>query len=71
MNRKTLETAEVAALSAARLVGKYVPEGWGFTIVLASLEGEPFMTYSSNLEREGSIKMLRELADSIEGKKDI
>lgn len=70
-DREPLEAAEVSAQKIAKTIGGMLPKGWKFTLVLASVEGEGFMTYVSNLERSGSIAMLRELADSIDGGEEV
>lgn len=70
-NRVSLEEAEMACGRIAHSIAKQMPKGWHFTLVMASTEGEQYMTYASNLEREGSVNMLRELADSIQGRKEV
>ena len=71
--REPLETAEVSAQKIARTIDEMLGRGWKFTVVLASSHDGSggFMTYASNLERSGSVAMLRELADSIEERKEV
>lgn len=71
--RGMLESAEVAARRMAELVDAEMPDGWGFVLSLFSFnEAEDgYSTYISSLQREGAIKALRELADSIESRKEL
>ncbi len=64
--RSPLEAAEVKCREIALLLKDVMPPGWRFVLILAS-EGEGgFMTYMANAQREGAIKLLRELAEKIE-----
>lgn len=64
--REPLETAEIKAREVGRLIKSAMPEGWGFCLVLSSYGDGGFCTYVSSVEREGAVKMLRELLDKIE-----
>jgi hypothetical protein len=63
--RATLEEAEVYTRAFAEAMTQTLPDGWHFTLVLAT-PLDPMMTYVSNLERSGSVKMLRELTEKID-----
>jgi hypothetical protein len=66
MDRAPLEEAEVVARRVGRIIGSMMPKGWGFTLVIASHGADGFCTYVANLERDGAVKMLRELLVKIE-----
>jgi hypothetical protein len=68
MARATLEEAENRAREIGRLLGSVMPAGWGFALILNSLNdgANGLMTYLSNMRREDMIKMLREMADKLE-----
>lgn len=68
--REPLETAENVARKIGRLIGGVMPKGWGFCLVLASHGDGGFCTYVANLERDGAVKMLRELLENIERNKE-
>jgi len=72
MGREPLEKAEVQARKIGREIKKYIPEGWCFTLVLAS-KGEEggYSTYISNIERDSAIEMLGEIVLSMIDKKEI
>jgi hypothetical protein len=65
-DRATLEQAEVKAWKIGRLIGGQMPKGWGFTLILSSYGEKGFLTYISNIQRDGMIKTLRETADQLE-----
>lgn len=69
-DRAGLEAAEIAARRLGRKLKEKIPKGWGFVLVLSSFgeKDEGFKTYLSTIEREGAVKLLREMADAIEGK---
>lgn len=69
-----LETAEVKCRRIGELIGKDMPKGWGFMLILAS-HGSGVddggreigrMTYISNCQREGMIGMMREMIEKFE-----
>lgn len=62
--RATLEEVERVIGQIGKMIDEATPQGWHFTLVLACPEAA-LMTYCSNLQREGSIQMLRELADKL------
>lgn len=66
--REPLETAEVKAQQIARLIESMLPQGWGFTLILWSLNSgkDGFLTFVSNVEKEGLIKALHEMLENIE-----
>lgn len=65
--RDTLEQAESECREIGKLLGGIMPKGWGFTLILSSLNDSPgFCTYISNCNRQDIIKMLRETADRLE-----
>lgn len=45
------------------LIGKALPEGWVFNLVIASAGEGGSTFYISNIEREGSMNLLQELID--------
>lgn len=67
--REPLEAAEASAQRVGRLIGNSLPSGWGFVLIMGTYE-PGYATYVSNLERDGAVKMIRELADKIESGKD-
>ena len=71
MNREPLEKAEIQARTIAKQITKMIPEGWCFTLVLASKGEGGYTTYVSNIERDSSIKMLGETVLSMIDKKEI
>ncbi|MBS3927765.1 MAG: hypothetical protein KGZ65_04155 [Sphingomonadales bacterium] len=66
MNRATLEEAEVKCRRIGTLIGKDMPAGWGFTLILTSFGDNGYSTYLSNCQRPDMIKALREMADKLE-----
>ncbi len=64
--RATLEEVERVIGEIGKMVDESTPPGWCFTLVLTCPDAA-LMTYCSNLQREGSIEMLRELADKMGG----
>ncbi len=64
--RATLEEAERIARSIGIEVIEAIPAGWGFTILLSSLGEAGFSTYMSSIDRQDTVKLLREMADKIE-----
>lgn len=64
--RASLEEAEVAVRRVGRTIGDQMPKGWGFVLVMASHGEDGFATYLSNMEREGTVKLLREMADKVD-----
>lgn len=56
----TLEAAERKAREWARLLRRDLPRGWGFVVFLASLGKGGATTYLSTIERDDSIRMIKE-----------
>jgi hypothetical protein len=69
MNRASLEVAEQRAKVIGKAIKGFLPEGYGFTLILYSYGEGGVMTYISSGQREDCIKMLREAADKIEEEK--
>lgn len=60
----TLEEAEMRSVEISKTLREMLPNGWNFTLVLARPEKpgqDGIMTYISDLERDGSVEILREL----------
>lgn len=53
--------------SIAHGIGSSLPAGYGFALVVFDFEDKGRMTYVSNAERPGLVKLLRELATKLEG----
>lgn len=51
-------------------IGSQLPKGWGFTLAIASYGEKGSTFYISNVEREGSIKMLQELTAKLASHKE-
>jgi hypothetical protein len=66
MMRAPLEEAENKARDVARFIKAQMPSGWGFCLILASHGDEGSMTYLSSLDRECTVKLLREMALKLE-----
>lgn len=60
IKRECLEGAEIQARKIGEKIKEMVPDGWCFTLVLASKGAGGYLTYISNIDRECSIKMLGE-----------
>lgn len=56
-----LDEAEGRAQALGRVVGAQLPAGWGFILFLARLGEAGFLTYISNLDREGVVGTLEEI----------
>jgi len=69
--REPLEKAEVQARKIGREIKKHIPEGWCFTLVLASKGVGGYSTYISNIERDSAIRMLGETVLSMIDRKEI
>lgn len=65
-NRAPLETAEVVARKIGTSIGSVLPPGWCFTLILASIGEGGYTTWISSIEREDTIRLLREVADKME-----
>ena len=64
-----LVDAEERAKELGRAIKGLMPEGWGFVLVLAEFGAREGCTFLSSIQREGSVKLLRETADTIEQQK--
>ena len=71
VKREPLEKAEIEARKIGKQIKKMIPNGWCFTLVLASKGEGGYSTYISDIERESSIKMLGETVLSMIDKKEI
>lgn len=60
------EQAETRLREIAGLIGPACPAGYGFLLTFFTFGEEGDMSYISNADREGAIKLLRELADKLE-----
>ena len=67
--RAPLEVAENRIRDIGRDIHDRMPANWGFVLVMSSMGGPGLSTYLSSLERSGAVKLMRELADSIESGK--
>ncbi len=65
MKPKPLEEAERQAQYMAREIGKKLPDGWGFVLLLGSLGEAGNHTYVSSVQRESAGKWLKEAGESI------
>jgi hypothetical protein len=65
-NRAPLETAEVVARKIGESIGSVLPPGWCFALILASIGEGGYTTWISSIKREGTIRLLREMADKLE-----
>ena len=65
-----LEQAEVIAAKLAPSIHNAMPEGWGFALVMYTLntEGNGRETYISDLDRDDLVQALRNTADKIENR---
>lgn len=52
-------------------IGQKLPEGWGFTLAIASYGEKGSTFYISNVERSGSIDMLKELIVKLQEHKEV
>lgn len=59
-----LDEAEARAQVLGAGVGAQLPAGWGFILFLARLGEAGFVTYISNLDREGVVGTLEEILPS-------
>lgn len=57
---ESLEAAERAARKLADIIKPHVPEGWGFTLFLASFGKRGNLTYVSTINREDAHRMIAE-----------
>jgi hypothetical protein len=65
--RAPLELAERKCGEIGRLIGSQLPPGWGFALIIADFqETGGNMTYLSNCQRDGMVKLMRECAEKIE-----
>lgn len=64
--RATLEEAETYCRRIGRFLKAYLPNGWGFTVLLTSYGDNGLTTYISSCKRPDMIKALREMADKLE-----
>lgn len=65
-----LEQVEHIAQKVANIIRWHLPKGWGFITILLSYGEGGHATYVSDLERDGTIKALREMADILENNRE-
>lgn len=68
--RTSLEHMEAHARTVADLIDKKIPAGTAFILCLAHFGEKGWATYISNSDRSDTIKLLREMADTIEAKQE-
>ena len=60
-----LKNAEKSCRGIAEVIGKQLPKGWGFALMVFEFNGKE-SSWISNAQRSDMIKLLRETADSLE-----
>lgn len=63
----TREELEAVCASLGKTIGEVIPAGTAFAFLLADFGEEGNAAYLSNAKRPDMVKMLREMADRIEG----
>lgn len=63
----TREELEARCSTLGRNLAYSLPSGVGFVLIMADFGIEGSMAYLSNAQRQHTIKMLREMADKMEG----
>lgn len=65
--QKKQREIEKACSKMGKVVGSCMPDGVGFALIFTDFGDSGSMAYVSNAQREGMVKLFREVADKIEG----
>lgn len=68
--RRDFPAAERAAQATAQQIGRALPPGYGFALLVFSFGEGGYLTHVSNAERADFVKVLRETADILEANRD-